>query len=127
MGNYIKFTLTQFLSVWGYAKLECLRTKRWDPFDSVTLRSGRQWGRPHLSVAFGFSTLIFIIRIIIFSSNNVSFHVQPIRKVRSESRLQVLTCCHSERSPRNPISRNVQLYNKSNIKKTQHLLCPNNI
>ena len=32
---------------------------------------------------FGFYVLIFIVRIIIFSSNNVIFHVQSIRRVRS--------------------------------------------
>ncbi len=83
--------------------------------------------------AFGFYVLIFIVRIIIFSSNNVSFHVQPIRRVRSTAACSrwtavipssgsapagklpdgsfVIFSVSSWAQSKDPISRNVQYYN----------------
>ena len=61
--------------------MECLRTIGIDPFDSVTLRSGRQWGRPHLSVAFGFSILvIFCKNQYLFIENYLFFMCNPHSK-----------------------------------------------
>ena len=64
-------------------KNEYLCTIEIDPFDSVTLRSGRQWGWPHLSVAFGFSILVINIRIIIYFRIMLVFYLQHIQSVRS--------------------------------------------